>query len=99
MREQFDKIAETCHKADKVLRDAARNGRDQGAGPVRTWNLMLKEPSLEELLGDEMMSVVIRSAGLDPMSLRAMLADVAGRMSFKPRSECSVEGDCQPSGA
>jgi hypothetical protein len=60
---------------------------------------MVREPSLEELLGDEMMSAVTRSAGLDPMRLRAMLAEIAGRMPFRPRSECSVEPDCQPSAA
>jgi hypothetical protein len=58
---------------------------------------MVREPSLEELLGDEMMSVVMRSAGLDRVGLRAMLAEVAGRL--RPRSACLAEPDCQPSAA
>jgi hypothetical protein len=60
---------------------------------------MVREPSLEELLADEMMSAVMRSAGLDRMGLCAMLADVAGRLSLRPRSACSAEPDCQPSAA
>jgi len=63
------------------------------------WKLTVREPSLEELLGDEMMSVVTRSAGLDPVGLRAMLADVARRLPLRPRSACLAEPDCRPSAA
>jgi len=66
---------------------------------VPVWKLMVREPSLEELLGDEMMSAVMRSAGLDRTGLRAMLADVAGRLSLRPRSACLGEPDCRPSAA
>jgi hypothetical protein len=63
------------------------------------WKLAVREPSLEELLGDEMMSLVMRSAGLDQVGLRTMLADVANRLPLRPRSACSAEPDCQPSAA
>ena len=66
---------------------------------MRVWKLMVPEPSLEELLGDEMMSAVMRSAGLDRVGLRAMLAEVAGRLPLRPRSACSAEPGCQPSAA
>ena len=49
--------------------------------------------------GDEMMPAVMRSAGLDRVGLRAMLAEVAGRLPLRPRSACSAEPDCQPSAA
>jgi hypothetical protein len=36
-------------------------------------------PSLEELLDDEMMEPVLRSAGLDPQGFRDMIAETARR--------------------
>ena len=47
---------------------------------MKPWKLRLREPSLEELLGDEMMAAVTRSAGLDRAGLRGLLADLAGRL-------------------
>jgi hypothetical protein len=38
------------------------------------------EPSLEELLDDEMMTPVLRSAGLDPQGFREMIVETARRL-------------------
>jgi hypothetical protein len=44
------------------------------------WNMLRCEPSLEELLADEMMGAVTRSAGTDRDALRAMLHALALRL-------------------
>ena len=56
---------------------------------------MAAEPTLEELLNDEIMRPVMRSAGLDAAALRALLRDLAGRV--RPRCGCSSEQRLQPS--
>ena len=68
------------------------------------WNMRRSEPSLDELLADEMMGVVTRSAGTDPEGLRDMLRQLASRLpadqfgAVTPR--CAREAACcQPSGA
>ena len=38
------------------------------------------EPSLEDLLDDEVMAPVLRSAGYDPQGLRAMMVETARRI-------------------
>jgi hypothetical protein len=38
------------------------------------------EPSLEDLLGDEVMAPVLRSAGFDPQGFRAMMVETARRI-------------------
>jgi hypothetical protein len=38
------------------------------------------EPSLEDVLGDEIMKPVMRSAGTDAAALRALLAELARRL-------------------
>jgi hypothetical protein len=38
------------------------------------------EPSLEDLLDDEVMAPVLRSAGFDPQSIRAMMVETARRI-------------------
>ena len=49
------------------------------------------EPSLEELLGDEMMVPVLRSAGLDPQGMRDMMEETARRIEDRERrDEASV---------
>jgi hypothetical protein len=44
------------------------------------WYAPQCEPSLEELLADEMMGVVTSRAGTDRVRLRALLSDMAGRL-------------------
>lgn len=65
---------------------------------MRGWK-MAKEPTLEELLGDEMMTAVMRSAGLDAKQLRALLAELARRLPaerLKRPCGCSAEREFQP---
>jgi hypothetical protein len=38
------------------------------------------EPSLEDLLDDEVMAPVLRSAGFDPQGMRAMMVETARRI-------------------
>jgi hypothetical protein len=51
-----------------------------------------REPSLDELLGDEMMAPVMRSAGIAEAELRALLASLAARVApeLRRRSACSA---------
>ncbi len=43
------------------------------------------EPSLDELLADEMMTPVLKSAGFDPRSLKDMMAQTARRLEERER--------------
>ena len=58
-----------------------------------------EEPTLDELLADEIMHPVMKSAGLDASGLRALLRDLALRLaaqSFTPHCGCSPEQELQP---
>ena len=60
---------------------------------------MAGEPTLEDLLADEIMRPVMKSAGLDAGGLRALLRDLAHRLaleSLTPRCGCSPEQELQP---
>jgi hypothetical protein len=50
------------------------------------------EPSLDELLSDEMMKPVLRSAGCDPQRLKDMMAETARRIGER---EGHVEGEAE----
>ena len=43
------------------------------------------EPSLEDLLADEVMEPVLRSAGLEPQEFRQMMMDPARRIEDRER--------------
>jgi len=43
------------------------------------------EPSLEDLLSDDVMEPVLRSAGLEPQELRAMMWETARRIEHRER--------------
>ena len=43
------------------------------------------EPSLEDLLADEVMEPVLRSAGLEPRELREMMVETARRIEERER--------------
>jgi hypothetical protein len=43
------------------------------------------EPSLEDLLADEVMEPVLRSAGLEPQELRQMMMETARRIEDRER--------------
>jgi hypothetical protein len=45
------------------------------------------EPSLEELLADEIMAPVLKSAGSDAEQLRAMMVETARRIEDRERQE------------
>lgn len=45
------------------------------------WQMTMTEPSLEDLLDDEVMDQVLRSARLDAAQLRARLADLARNLA------------------
>ncbi len=49
------------------------------------------EPSLDDLLADEMMEPVLKSAGLDPEGFREMMVETARR--FEHRERKSAERD------
>jgi hypothetical protein len=53
---------------------------------MRRWKMSEAEPSLDELLGDEIMIPVMRSAGLSAEQLRAELRQAARRLApVKPK--------------
>jgi hypothetical protein len=53
---------------------------------MRRWKMSDVEPSLDELLGDEIMIPVMRSAGLSAEQLRAELRQAARRLApVKPK--------------
>ena len=54
---------------------------------MRRW--LTEEVSLDELLGDEIMDHVTRTAGLDRSALRRSLVDLARRLGERPGPEPS----------
>jgi hypothetical protein len=48
---------------------------------MRDWKHAGVEPTIDELLGDEVMVPVLRSAGLCVGDLRALVAETAGRLN------------------
>ncbi len=69
------------------------------------WNVIRCEPSLDELLADEMMGAVARSAGTDRAGLRALLSETASRLpkgrldGLRPRCASPAAHGCRPSAA
>jgi len=47
---------------------------------MRKWRAAGVEPSLDELLGDELMVPVMRSAGLSADDIRALVVETADRL-------------------
>jgi hypothetical protein len=64
---------------------------------VPKWLPKGREPSLDELLGDEMMAPVMRSAGIAEAELRALLVALAARVTpvVRQHSACSPERGCR----
>ena len=61
---------------------------------------MVAEPTLEEMLREDMVVLVMRSAGVDAAKLRALVTDMARRLPverLKRPSGCSAERALQPS--
>ena len=53
------------------------NMKSEGDG---TQNWLVGEPSLDEILGDDMMSRVVASTGMSPAEFRSRLAEIARRL-------------------
>jgi hypothetical protein len=49
------------------------------------------EPSLEDLLADDVMEPVLRSAGLEPQEFRDMMVETARRIEDRGRRIASTE--------
>lgn len=49
------------------------------------------EPNLDDLLGDEIMAAVLRSAGLDSRGLRAMIVETARRVDARATDDAEDE--------
>jgi hypothetical protein len=58
------------------------------------WKMTMIEPTLDDLLEDEIMHPVMRSAGIDAAGLRASLAETARRLSGKPRKSPAGQKYC-----
>ena len=69
------------------------------------WTMLRCEPGLDDLLADEMMGTVTRSAGTDREALRAMLRALALRLpaerfeGVRPRCASPAASGCRPSAA
>ena len=57
---------------------------------MRHWRLRMVEPRLDDLLDDEIMTPVIRSAKLDRAALRRFLAELAARLPAPPATQRCV---------
>jgi hypothetical protein len=51
------------------------------------------QPSLDDLLADEVMEPVLRSAGLDQHELREMMVETARRIEDRDRRNITSDGD------
>lgn len=51
------------------------------------------EPSLDDLLADDMMEPVLRSAGLDSDGFREMMVETARRFEHRERADRDAEQD------
>jgi hypothetical protein len=60
---------------------------------MRRWKMSEVEPSLDDLLEDEIMIPVMRSAGIDAAQLRAELKRAAGRLAGL-RARPASKGTC-----
>ncbi len=63
---------------------------------MRKWRMVMVavEPSLDELLEDEMMSAVMRSAHTDRTAVRQLVTDLARRV---PAERLKLRCGCRPS--
>jgi hypothetical protein len=69
---------------------------------MRNWTKATREPTLDELLADDIMVAVVRSAGMEPAALRQMLTELAARLPpdrLRPRFGWTEERGFQPTAA
>lgn len=60
---------------------------------MRRWKMSVVEPSLDDLLSDEIMIPVMRSAGLSAEELRAELRQAAHRLA-RIKTKSPTESSC-----
>jgi len=68
------------HKVDTVEGEAAYNRAGKEGIMDGRFDCCRYEPSLEELLADDVMAPVLRSAGFDTQAFRDMMAETARRL-------------------
>ena len=68
------------HKVDTVEGEAAYNRAGKEGIMDGRFDCCRYEPSLEELLADDVMALVLRSAGFDTQAFRDMMAETARRV-------------------
>ena len=69
---------------------------------MRQWRLAIPEPSLDELLADDTMRAMMRSAGLGEAELRGLMAELKRRLPaerLRPPGGCLRGYGYQPSAA
>jgi len=59
---------------------------------MRKWRIDIVEPSLDDLLGDEIMVPIMRSAGVSPEDLRRQIKTAACRFARRRGGEGSDHG-------
>jgi hypothetical protein len=74
------KYPRACHIEDTVDAQPAYNSVVKEGIMAGRADCCRYEPSLDELLDDEMMEPVLRSAGLDTQGFRDMIAETARRL-------------------
>ena len=73
------------HKADTLWEDHAYNLTGKEGVMDERFECCRYEPSLEDLLADEVMEPVLRSAGLERQELRDMMVETARRIEDRER--------------
>lgn len=88
------------HNAVTLSRDAASAARAKRAAQsrrvaTRRWKINVTEPTLDDLLADDVMIPVMRSAGVTAEALRAGLREAACRLARAGRPDGSGGYSCQ----
>jgi hypothetical protein len=77
---------------DTVDREAAYNRAGKEGIMDGRFDCCRYEPSLDDLLADEVMTPVLRSAGFDPQGFRDMMAEAARRLDRHAVRETEKRG-------
>jgi hypothetical protein len=80
------------HNADTLHADLAGNITGKEGIMAAGVQCCRYEPTLDELLDDDIMTPVLRSAGFDPQGFRAMMAETARRFDDR-QPGAGVEGE------
>jgi len=77
------KISIRRHNEDTLRGDLAYNRIDEGGIMDGSRDCCRYEPSLDELLADDIMEPVLRSAGVDAQDVREMMVKAARRIDHR----------------